>query len=86
MADESHDDVNCASDTVQIQMSMEILLILWARNGAVTVDRGPLSYSIKIAEETRRSGGTDEWPEWEILPRSSWNYGLVLDGDDPTAS
>jgi hypothetical protein len=27
-----------------------------------------------------RYGGTDAWPEWEVLPTSDWNYALELDG------
>ncbi|MHC4608008.1 MAG: beta-L-arabinofuranosidase domain-containing protein, partial [Planctomycetota bacterium] len=42
-----------------------------------------LSYSVQIDEDWRRCGGTDEWPEWEALPASPWNYGLVVDVDDP---
>jgi hypothetical protein len=66
-------------DTVSINMLMGIRLTEWPRNGSVTVDRGPLSYSVRIEEEWRRCGGSAEWPEWEVLPASPWNYGLVLD-------
>jgi hypothetical protein len=69
-----------AGDVVAIEMAMQTSLTRWPRTGAVTVDRGPLSYSVKIAERWRRCGGTDAWPEWEVLPASAWNYGLVLDG------
>ncbi len=75
-----------AGDTIAIKMPMEISLTQWPRNGSVTVDRGPLSYSVKIEEDWRRSGGTDDWPEWEVFPKSPWNYGLVIDGDDPAES
>ena len=74
------------NNTVDIEMPMEFALATWPRTGAVTVDRGPLSYSVKIAEQWNRCGGTDEWPEWEVLPKSPWNYGLVIDRADPTAS
>jgi hypothetical protein len=46
------------------------------------VDRGPLSYSVRIGERWNRCGGTDEWPEWEVFPTTPWNYGLVLDKAD----
>ena len=65
-------------DTVDIEMPEEISLTRWPRNGSVTVDRGPLSYSVRIEEDWRRCGGTDEWPEWEVFPSTTWNYGLVL--------
>ncbi len=73
-------------DTVEMEMGMEISLTEWPRTGAVTVDRGPLSYSVRIGERWQRCGGTDEWPEWEVLPTSPWNYGLVVDRDNPSQS
>lgn len=47
------------------------------RPGTVTVSRGPLTYSLKVQEDTKRVGRTEEWPSLEILPTSAWNYGLV---------
>lgn len=73
----------CSGDTVSIEMPMEIALRQWPRTGSVTVDRGPLSYSLKIGERWQRCGGTDEWPEWEVFPTTPWNYGLVLDRERP---
>ena len=72
-----------AGDTVIIDMPMEIALTRWPRTGSVTVDRGPLSFSLRIAERWQRCGGTDEWPEWEVFPASPWNYGLIVDRDRP---
>jgi hypothetical protein len=74
-----------SGDTVTIAMPMTLGLTTWPRTGSVTVDRGPLSFSIKIGEEWRRSGGTDAWPEWEVFPTTPWNYGLALDANDPLA-
>jgi len=73
-------------DTIGIKMPMDISLTEWPRNGSVTVNRGPLSYSVRIEEQWRRCGGTNKWPEWEVLPKSPWNYGLVIDRDNPAAS
>jgi len=66
-------------DTVILSMPMRTALTVWPRTGSVTVDRGPLSYSVAIGEQWRRCGGTDAWPEWEVLPTTPWNYGLCLD-------
>jgi DUF1680 family protein len=68
-------------DLVQIHMPMTLALTTWPRTGSVTIDRGPLSYSVKIDERYERCGGTDEWPEWEIFPASPWNYGLALSSE-----
>jgi len=75
-----------SDDCIVISMKMELSLTQWPRNGSVTVDRGPLSYSLKIEEEWRRCGGLDDWTEWEVLPVTPWNYGLVVDRDNPAAS
>jgi len=69
-------------DTVEIEMAMSVSLTTWPRTGAVTVDRGPLSYSVKIGEEwKRKSENGGEWPEWEVFPTTPWNYGLVVEGE-----
>ena len=72
-------------DVVTITMEMSLSLTTWPRTGSVTVDRGPLSYSLKIGERRQRCGGTDAWPEWELFPTTPWNYGLLLDAGNPLA-
>ncbi len=65
----------------------------WDQNkGCVSIDYGPLTYSLKIKEKyVKRDGrkiaqgdsgwqeGADQeaWPSYDILPDSNWNYGLV---------
>jgi hypothetical protein len=74
-------------DKVQLRLPMEIKLRKWAKNqNSVSVDRGPLTYSLKIGEKYVREGGTDQWPAWEIHPTTAWNYGLVVSEDGPGAS
>ncbi len=74
-------------DRVDLTLPMEVSLRTWTENhNAVSVDRGPLTYSLQIGEEYRRSGGTDEWPAWDIHPTTAWNYGLQLRSGDPTRS
>jgi hypothetical protein len=74
-------------DEVQWLLPMELSLRTWTRNHhSVSVDRGPLTYSLKINERYKRQGGTDQWPAWEIYPASPWNYGLVLNQANPAAS
>jgi hypothetical protein len=75
-----------AGDRVELDMPMRISVTRWPRNGSVTVERGPLSYSVKIGEKWVRCGGTDAWPDWEVLPTTPWNYGLVLDPAQPNGS
>lgn len=74
-------------DKVELNLPMEISLRKWTKNkNSVSVDRGPLTYSLKIGEKYVRQGGTDEWPAWEIHPTTPWNYGLVLNENDPASS
>jgi len=72
-------------DVINIDMPMSLDLTSWPRTGSVTVNRGPLSYSLCIGEDWRQCGGTDAWPEWAVIPTTPWNYGLVLGAEDPLA-
>jgi hypothetical protein len=67
-------------DAVTLRLPMDVRLRRWERNGnSVSVDRGPLTYSLAIGEKWEKYGGTDAWPEYQVLPTTDWNYGLVLD-------
>jgi hypothetical protein len=71
-------------DTVDLVLPMELKLRYWIRNGnTVSVDRGPLTYSLKIGEKYVRYGGTDKWPALEVYPTTAWNYGLMIDPEKP---
>ncbi|MBN1806546.1 MAG: glycoside hydrolase family 127 protein [Sedimentisphaerales bacterium] len=74
-------------DIVDLNLEMKITLTQWTKNNnSVSVNRGPLTYSLKIGEKYVRAGGTEKWPAWEIHPASAWNYGLVLNDSDITSS
>ena len=67
-----------SDDVVQIRFPMETQIHTWESNhGTVSVDRGPLTYSLKIKEDYKRTRGTDQWPAFDIFPGSPWNYALV---------
>jgi hypothetical protein len=69
-----------SGDTVGLRFPMEIRLHRWPDNhGSVSVERGPLSYSLKIGERMVKHGGTSKWPAFDVRPTTSWNYGLVDD-------
>jgi hypothetical protein len=73
-------------DRVDLQFPMAIRVKVWDQNRrAVSISRGPLTYSLKITERYARHGGTDAWPAWDIFPESPWNYGLVLNEAEPAA-
>ena len=74
-------------DTVSVRLPMRVSLRSWPKNkDSVSVDYGPLTFSLAIAETWSRQGGTDTWPEYDVLPGSPWNYGLVLDAQGPARS
>jgi hypothetical protein len=73
-----------SGDTVELTLPMRLALRCWPRNGSsLSVDRGPLTYSLKIGEKYSRHGGTDKWPAFEVFPTTAWNYGLVYDAAQP---
>ena len=74
-------------DQVRLELPQNIEVKTWTKLGnAVSVRRGPLWYSLKIGERWNRYGGTDEWPAFEILPTTSWNYGLALNPANPAST
>jgi len=74
-------------DQIRLEFSPSIKVATWPKAGnSVSIKRGPLWFSLKIGEEWKRYGGTDEWPAYEILPQTPWNYGLVLDPERPGLS
>jgi len=71
-------------DTVTLHLPMRPRVRTWTKNHhAVSVDYGPLTFSLKIGEQWHRYGGTDAWPESEVLPTTAWNYGLELNKTAP---
>ena len=74
-------------DKVTLELPRQIVVHKWEKNqDSVSVERGPLTYSLKIGEAYKRYGGTDAWPEYEVYPTTPWNYALVLDDEDPPTS
>jgi len=73
-------------DVLRLTLPMEVSLRTWTNNhNSVSVDRGPLTYSLKIGEKWVRAGGTDRWPAWEVYPTTPWNYGLALSENPPSS-
>ena len=71
-------------DRVTLELPMHLSVRQWAKNqNAVSVDYGPLTFSLDIGERWSRYGGSDSWPEFEVFPTTPWNYGLVLNMKQP---
>ena len=75
-------------DRVLLRLPMRIAVRRWPKNqNAASVSYGPLGFSLAIKERWQRRGGPKtKWPDWEVFPESAWNYGLVLDAQDPARS
>ncbi|MCF7730614.1 MAG: glycoside hydrolase family 127 protein [Akkermansiaceae bacterium] len=74
-------------DRLTLALPMKLKVTRWEKNqNSVSVNRGPLTYSIRIGEKYVQHGNMDPqapWPAWEIIPTSPWNYGLVVDPAKP---
>ncbi|HUR47092.1 MAG TPA: hypothetical protein VMZ27_14530, partial [Candidatus Saccharimonadales bacterium] len=66
-----------SGDVLTLQLPMKLKTRTWAKNNnSVSVDYGPLTFSLKIGEKWTRYGKNENWPEWEVYPTTPWNYGL----------
>jgi hypothetical protein len=77
-------------DQVVLELPMGLTVTRWEKNrNSVSVQRGPLTYSIKVGEKYVRQHPerkNDKWPAYEIIPTTPWNYGLVLNEKNPAKS
>lgn len=74
-------------DVVLLHMPMKLGVHTWSGNkNSVSVDRGPVSYSLDIKENWKQYAGSQDWPEWAVYAGSNWNYGLMLDPQAPEKS
>jgi hypothetical protein len=60
-------------------------------NGALSLERGPLVYALRLKEEWTRVNADkphreEPHADWEVRPKSDWNYGLIIDETFPENS
>lgn len=83
-----------SGDKVDITFPMQLALRTWTDNkNSVSVNYGPLTYSLKIEENYTKVDATkaavwdakwqpnadqSKWPAYDIYPLTMWNYGLAL--------
>ncbi|MGN6642649.1 MAG: beta-L-arabinofuranosidase domain-containing protein, partial [Verrucomicrobiota bacterium] len=69
-------------DHLKLMLPMAVSVRTWAANqNSISVDRGPLTFSINIREEYLQfepKRFAEPWPAWEIKPSSPWNYALKI--------
>jgi len=89
-------------DRINLQLPMQIKIREWKNNkNSISVNYGPLTFSLKIDEnyvkkdsrstalrgsEWQENADSNKWSTYEIYPASAWNYGLVLDKQQPQRS
>ena len=80
-------------DKVVVTFPSQASFRKWDQNkGCVSIDYGPLTYSLKIKENYvekdgrkvamgdsgwQESARQEDWPSYDILPASDWNFGLI---------
>ena len=90
-----------SGDEVTLNLPMQLSVTRWEKNhNSASVNYGPLTFSLKIKENYIRTNGLElsnrwglpesldpeKWPAYEIMPGSEWNYGLIYNPEDITAS
>jgi hypothetical protein len=76
-------------DTVTLELPLNIR-VEKRYNNSLSVLRGPLYFSLRIDKEYRNvkinydNFGYKGSVDWEIYPKSSWNYGLMVDKNNLT--
>jgi hypothetical protein len=73
-------------DELIITLPMKLRLSHWPDNG-VAVERGPLTYALKIEQDWRVNNEDNQFPDgfpaYDVYAASPWNYALVLpEGDE----
>jgi uncharacterized protein len=53
---------------------------------AVAIERGPLVFALPIEAEWRKVKDNPQFADWEVYPKSPWNYALQLDRAHPERS
>lgn len=76
-----------SGDVVRLGLPMQIRARVWEKNrNAVSVDRGPLTYSLEIGEKWQEYDNGRPWAAHEVFPTTPWNYGLIVNAARPAES
>ena len=55
-------------------------------NDAVAIERGPLVFALPIEAEWKKVKDNPRFADWEVYPKSPWNYALQIDREHPERS
>lgn len=69
-------------DVVKLGLPLHIRKEVWkSQNGAVSIHRGPLAYSLKLQENWVRNGDR-YWPTYDLSTADAWNCALLFTQED----
>lgn len=74
-----------SGDRVELRFPMRVRAVA-GFNDSVSIERGPLVFSLKIAEQWHKLKSTGPVNDWEIYPSSPWNYALKIDRAAPESA
>lgn len=73
-----------SDDRLTLTLPMKIKIQRWPRGG-ISVERGPLAYSLRIEEDwkidRKAPKSLTEFPAWNLYAKSRWNYALDINPD-----
>lgn len=69
-------------DRIDLRFPMRVRAVT-GFNDSVSIERGPLVYSLKVGEQWHKLKATGPVTDWEIYPVSPWNYALKIDRSSP---
>ena len=73
-------------DKVKLKLPMSLKVSQWY-DFAVSIERGPLVYALKIEEDRRSKDRSDKYREFEeVYPKSKWNYSLYFEDLEEVSS
>lgn len=64
-------------DVIELMLPMELRQTYW-HNDSISLERGPLIFSLNIGEDWKKYARKEPFADWEVYPTTPWNYGLKL--------
>jgi DUF1680 family protein len=74
-----------SGDRVEITFPMKPRLSRWFNN-SVAIERGPLVFSYGIGESWVKLRDRGMTADWQVFPKTPWNYAISADPADPAKS
>jgi hypothetical protein len=71
--------------TLAVRFPMSVRLFHGYGN-AVAIARGPLVFALPIEAEWKKVKDNPQFADWEVYPKSPWNYALQIDREHPERS